>query len=152
MAVAQPNYAPERKPRIANARTARNATQSRIVKNSRERYGGLMRVGAVLAVVLSGLMAYVMLTSNITRLTYAVAHADRQRAHLREQTARLDDKIASMRSDERLAAIARKLGMHEAQTFAVVRLGREPRVAARPFPMLDSIAGWFHGAAAPRVR
>ena len=52
MALAQPAYNPQQKPRIQNPRTARNATQKRIVKTNRARYGALVRVGAVLALVL----------------------------------------------------------------------------------------------------
>ena len=43
---------------------------------------------------------------------------------------RLDDRIAALRSDERLAALAARLGMREPQRFAVVRL-------AAPQPSLD---------------
>ncbi len=151
MALAQPKYAPQAPPRIANPRRARNATQTRITKNSRARYRSLMQVGAVLGLVLTGLMAYVMLTSNITSLTYSVARAEKQKDKLLEQTARLDDKIATMRSDERLAAIAKKLGMHQAQLFAVVRVD-PPAKARSNFPVFDSIAGWFTKAPAPKVR
>jgi cell division protein FtsL len=154
MAVAQPKYASgaSARPRIENPRTARTATQKRIVKNSRARYHGLMQVGAVLGLVLAGLMAYVMLTSNITSLTYSVARAQAQKDALVAETARLDDRIATMRSDERLAAIAKKLGMHDAQLFAVVRVN-PPASAPSKFPVFDSIAGWFvPSAAAPKVR
>ena len=119
MALAQPAYTPQSKPRIANPRTARNATQKRIVKTTRARYGALVRVGAVLTLVLTGLMAYVMLTSNVTSLTYAVAKAHHQRDLLVQDTARLDDQLATLRSQERLAAMARKLQMTDPQLFAV---------------------------------
>lgn len=142
MALAQPRYAPHSKPRIENPRTARNATQTRIAKSARARYGGLLRVGAVLGLVLAGLMAYVMLTSNITSLTYSVAKAHEQRDKLLTQTARLDDRIAALRSDDRLATIARKLGMHDAQLFAVVKLPPSQGHHSG-FPVFDSIAGWF---------
>lgn len=151
MALAQPKY-PHAPPRIANPRTARNATQTRMVKNSRARYRSLLQVGAVLGLVLVGLMAYVMLTSNMTSLTYSVAKAHRQQVRLVAETARLDDQIAAMRSDERLAAIANKLNMHDAQLFAVVQLPPQ-REATRSFPVFDSIAGWFApNAAVARVR
>lgn len=142
MALAQPAYAPQPKPRIPNPRTARNATQKRIVKSNRARYGSLVRVGAVLALVLTGLMAYVMLTSNVTSLTYSVAKAHHKRDILQMQTARLDDQIATARSDERLAAMARKLKMTDPQLFAVVKLAPE-QMSSSHLAVIDSIAGWF---------
>ncbi len=142
MAVAQPAYAPQPKPRIPNPRTARNATQKRIVKTHRARYGALVRVGAVLALVLTGLMAYVMLTSNVTSLTYAVAKAHHERDLLQQQTARLDDQIATARSDERLATMARKLKMSDPQLFAVVHL-TPTETATTHLAVIDSIASWF---------
>ncbi len=148
MALAQPAYAPQPKPRIPNPRTARNATQKRIVKSSRARYGALTRVGAVLTLVLTGLMAYVMLTSNVTSLTYAVAKAHHQRDILQQQSARLDDQIASARSDERLAVMARKLQMSDPQLFAIVRLAPE-QLATSHLAVIDSIASWF--SSAPRT-
>lgn len=145
MALAQPAYAPQAKPRIANPRTARNATQKRIVKTHRARYGALVRVGAVLTLVLTGLMAYVMLTSNVTSLTYSVAKVHQDRDRLLAQTARLDDRIATARSQERLAAMAQKLHMTDPQLFAVVRLPAD-RGSGSHFAVIDSIAGWFGGA------
>lgn len=142
MALAQPTYAPQSKPRIANPRTARNATQKRIVQTNRARYGALVRVGAVLALVLTGLMAYVMLTSNVTSLTYAVAKAHHQRDILQQQTARLDDQIAAARSEERLAAMAHKLQMSDPQLFAVIHLAPE-QIATSHLAVIDSIASWF---------
>ena len=149
MALAQPAYAPQPKPRIPNPRTARNATQKRIVKTHRARYGALVRVGAVLALVLTGLMAYVMLTSNVTSLTYAVAKAHHQRDLLTQQTARLDDQIATARSDERLAAMARKLKMSDPQFFALVHL-TPTETASSHFAVIDTIASWF--TSAPRTQ
>jgi len=142
MALAQPAYAPQPKPRIPNPRTARNATQKRIVNSNRVRYGALVRVGAVLTLVLTGLMAYVMLTSNVTGLTYSVAKAHRQRDILQAQTARLDDQIAAARSEERLAAMAHKLQMTDPQLFAVVHLAPQ-QMGPSHLAVIDSIASWF---------
>lgn len=150
MAIAQPAYAPQPKPRIPNPRTARNATQKRIVKTNRARYGALVRVGAVLALVLSGLMAYVMLTSNVTSLTYADAKAHQDRDRLLAETARLDDRISAASSQERLAAMAQKLHMTDPQLFAVVKLPAD-QVTGSHFAVIDSIAGWFSGAPHPQA-
>ena len=145
----QPQYIEQ--PRIKNPRSARTATSTRIVRNTRARYNAIVRVSIVLGVVLVSLLGYVMLTSNVTSLTYAVAKAHEQRDVLEEEGARLDDRIASLRSDERLARVATKLNMHEPQKFAVVQL-ETPRIANdRGFPAWTAIAGWF-GAATPRVR
>ncbi len=134
----------ERPARIPNPRTVRAATQRRIVRKSRARYTGLTRVLGALACVLALLMAYVLLTSSLTGLSYAVAKASAQREALQEETMRLDDRIAALRSDDRLAAIAARMGMHEPQSFAIVRV-EAPRVArARTaFPILSSLAGFF---------
>ena len=140
----QPQVFHERQ-RIRNPRSARTATKTRIVRNSRARYVGIIRVCSGLGLLLFAFLGYVMLTSNVTSLTYAVARAHHQREALQEETARLDDRIAALRSQERLAAIAAKLGMHESQQFALVTLGAPPVARANAFPVLSSIAGWFGG-------
>jgi hypothetical protein len=128
--------------RIPNPRTVRAATHARIARRSRARYAGVTRVFGVLSCVLALLMVYVLLTSSLTGLSYAVAKAAAQREALQEETMRLDDRIAALRSDDRLAALAARLGMREPQALAVVRL-EQPRVApSRPrFAMLSSLAG-----------
>lgn len=139
----QPRYL-DRAARIPNPRSARTATERRIVRSTRARYAGVARVSVALSAVLALLMGYVMLTSNLTGLSYAVARASTQREELAEETMRLDDRIAALRSDDRLAALASRLGMREPQALAVVRIAppRIVRVASR-FPMLSSLAGFF---------
>ena len=134
----------ERSSRIANPRTVRDATRRRLERRSRARYAGVTRVFLTLTGVLILLMAYVVLTSSLTGLSYAEAKAQAQREALLEETMRLDDRIAAMRSDDRLAQLAARLGMHEPQQIAVVRI-TPPRVArARPrLPILSSLAGFF---------
>ncbi len=144
---------PADRPRIQNPRSARTATQTRIVKNNRARYGSLVRAGAVLTLLIIGLMSYVMLTSNLTSLNYAVAQAHERRAKLQEQSSRLDDRIAMLESDDRLAAIAAKLGMGPPEHLALVKLNQPTRVAVQGLPVLDSIAGWFgHDVHRPHTR
>lgn len=142
----------ETQPRIRNPRRAKSATKTRIVHNSRARYTSIVRVCAVLGVVLASLMGYVMLTSNMTSLTYAVAKAHHDREALQEQTARLDDQLAALRSDERLAKVASKLHMHEAQQFAVIKLTPVVADDSTRIPVLSSIAGWFGGSPHARER
>jgi transposase len=150
MAMAQPKPQVDR-PRIRNPRSARTATQTRIVKNTRARYDSIVRIVACIVLTLVGVMTYLGLHSNATSLSYQLAKAQHRRDALQEQTARLDDRIAQMTSEERLAAIAAKLHMRDAQTFAVVRIEPPPVVASR-FPVLDSIAAWFGAPPRQRVR
>jgi hypothetical protein len=134
----------DRPSRIPNPRTVRAATQRRIVRKSRARYSGVLRVSGALLCVLVLLMSYVVLTSSLTGMSYAVAKARADREALQEETMRLDDRIAALRSDDRLAQLAARLGMREPEHLAVVRM-EPPRVArARSrFPMLSSLAGFF---------
>lgn len=112
----------DRKPRIANPRVARAATRRRIDKKSKARYATISRMSGVLMVVLAFLMGYVVLTSNLTGLSYAVAQAKHDRAELQAETARLDDRIAALRSDDRLAALAARMNMQQPQRFELVQV------------------------------
>ncbi|MGA8385903.1 MAG: hypothetical protein WB687_11475 [Candidatus Cybelea sp.] len=118
---------------------------------SRARYATLVRMLAVLLCVLAFLMGYVVLTSSRTGLSYAVARAAAQREALQEETMRLDDRIAALRSDDRLAELAARLGMRPPQRFAVVRED-EPRIAraGSHFRLLSSLAGFLVPAVAAR--
>jgi hypothetical protein len=131
-------------PRLPNPRSARSATHRRIVHKSRARYGGIVRIGLVMGCMLLLLMGYVVLTSNLTGLNYAVAGAQQHREALEEETLRLDDRIAALRSDDRLSAIAARLGMREPQRFAYVQIPA-PAIARRPrrLAILSSLAGLF---------
>ena len=111
----------ERRPhRIDNPRSAKSAAQRRGVRSVRGRYAGIAQVTFTLAIVSVMLLGYVMLTSNLTGLTYAVNRAHAQREALLEETARLDDKLEALSSDRRLASIAAKLGMKDPQRFGVI--------------------------------
>ena len=118
---------------------------------SRARYATLVRMLAVLLCILFLLMGYVVLTSSRTGLSYAVARAAAQREALQEETMRLDDRIAALRSDDRLAELAARLGMRQPQRFAVVRED-EPRIAraGSHFRLLSSLAGFLVPAVAAR--
>ena len=144
----------EARPRIANPRSAKAAAQTRIVRTSRAKYAGLIRVGAVVGTVLATLLGYVWLTSNVTSMTYAVASAHQRRETLVEANNRLDDQLAIARSDERLARLAARLNMHEPQRLSVIVAPARRTVAQRAsFPVFSTIAGWFGGShAAPQER
>jgi uncharacterized membrane protein YgcG len=87
-------------------------------------------------------MFYVMLMANLTSLNYAVSRADRQRASLQAETARLEDRLAALRSDDRLSKMATQLRMREPAQFAMVTLPpAQPQGRSRLF--LSSLASWF---------
>lgn len=131
-------------PRIRNARTAKNATHRRISRKERARYIGLVRFCGVLAVSLALVMLYVMLTARMTSLNYSVAKAQRERASLQAETARLDDRLAALRSDDRLAGVAARLGMQDPQQFAIVALPSPARLPDRSrLALLAGLASLF---------
>lgn len=134
--------------RLKNPRAARTASERRKMRTARARYAGIARLSAVIAVVLPFFMGYVVLTSSLTGTSYALASAHERREALLEETMRLDDRIAALRSDQRLSAVAARLGMRDPQRIALVTLP-----AARPagdrthVALLSSLAGWFAPAA-----
>ena len=133
----------ETQPRISNPRSARTASHTRRKKSAKKRYAHLAQFIGVLGLVVVMLMTYVMLMSNLTSLNYAVARAQRERISLQDQTARLDDRIATLRSQERLAAIANKLGMRDAQQYAIVALPQPHAVHHENVALLSALGGWF---------
>ncbi len=132
-------------------RTVRGATQRRKQRTARARHANVGRAFGCVLCACALLMGYVVLTSNLTGLSYALASAQAKREALVAQTMRLDDRIAALRSDDRLAAVAARLGMREPEQFAVVTV-QAPRVArARArFPVLSSLAGLFAPAISSR--
>jgi len=110
---------------------ARDASRRRVRRSRLRGYTMLGRMVAVLAVVFICTISYVMLMANLTSLNYALGRESATRLGLLDETTRLDDQIAHLRSRERLADVAAKLGMHDPQTFAVVEL---PRPVASPPP------------------
>lgn len=144
----QPRYL-DRPVRVRNPRVARAATQRRIVHKSRARYSAILRVSIAIGCLLAVFMGYVVLTSTLTGLSYAVAKAHHQREAMLEDTMRMDDRIAALRSDERLSVLAGRLGMKDPERFAVVRLVAPAPVAAHPrVAVLSSLAGFFMPAVA----
>lgn len=133
-------------PRIPNVRAARHATQRRRKHSTRARHATLLRFSAGLFVVFAMVMGYVMLMANLTSMNYAVARAERQRAALVDQTARLDDRVAALRSQERLSRVATMLGMRDAQQYAVVSLAPAAKAAKAAHvrgPLLGNLAALF---------
>jgi len=85
-------------------------------------YSTSARIFGVLTAVLAPVMIYVMLTSRLTSLNYALAAAETQRTQMQQDLQRLDDRIAHLESRERLAQVAAKLGMRDPSRFEVVTL------------------------------
>ena len=85
-------------------------------------YGSCARIVAALSAVLAPVMVYVMLTSNLTSMNYALAAAETQRTQMQQDLQRLDDRIAHLESRERLAQVAAKLGMRDPNRYEVVTL------------------------------
>jgi cell division protein FtsL len=123
--------------RIRNPRTARSATQRRIARNQRSRYAAVTWITFGVAVALAILLAYVRLTSSITALSYAVDRAHGQRADMQMQDARLDDEIASLTSDDRLASVAARLGMVQPTQFVRISLLPAPASQSHPLAFLS---------------
>jgi hypothetical protein len=141
--VIQPRHF-DRPIRLKNPRVARAATERRMVRKSRERYSSIVRVSFAIGGLLVLFMGYVVLTSSLTGMSYAVARAHQQREALLEETLRLDDRIAALQSDERLSAMAGRMGMKDPQQIAVVRLRRSQTTGDRPrVAVLSSLAGFF---------
>ncbi|TAM90269.1 hypothetical protein EPN42_06135 [bacterium] len=84
-------------------------------------------------------MAYVALFAHVTSLGYTYARAQSDLQHARTEHLQLEDQVARLQSPQRLAAIAKRLGMKDPGTELVVRLVPPPTVATRwPLP-LDTI-------------
>ncbi|HUY10800.1 MAG TPA: hypothetical protein VMV73_00910 [Candidatus Dormibacteraeota bacterium] len=137
--------------RIPNPRSARIATERRVVRYSRARYRPIALALGTLIAVLVPVTGYVMLTSSMTGLTYAVGKAHAQRNRLRDETLRLEDRVEQLSSDARLARIAAQLHMHPASTAIAMQL--EPAQAAQPrIAFLSDIARWFQRAPVKKRR
>jgi cell division protein FtsL len=104
------------------------------------RYGSCVKVLLGLGLVLAPVMSYVMLTSNLTGLTYALTSAEAQRTKLQGDVQRLDDRIAHLESRERLYQIAKQLGMRDPNRYEVVTLA--PPAPARKTGGL-AFLGWL---------
>jgi cell division protein FtsL len=107
---------------VANARAAKQATYRRVSRKRRAHYSGLLNFCSILTLGLFVVMLYVMGTAHLTSLNYAVARAQRERAALQSEDARLDDQLAALESDDRLARVAARLHMVDPQQFALVAL------------------------------
>lgn len=125
-------------------RVAKNATARRFSRKERARYRTLVQFSGALVCAVLLFMVYLGLNAHLTSLNYAFVKAESERAALQGQTARMDEQLAALRSDDRLAAIAAKLHMQEGQQFAIVELPSATQPARRTrVALLTSLAGFF---------
>ena len=135
-----PRELPQPPPR--KQQLARDASRRRVRRSRMQGYAMLGRIVGVLAIVFALMLSYVMLMANLTSLNYALGRASATRLGLLDETTRLDDQIAHLRSRERLADVAAKLHMHDPKTFAVVGL---PHPVASPPPSgIAFLGALFH--------
>jgi cell division protein FtsL len=137
--IAQPKFSA---PPPRHVERIRTATKRRTRRNRRRVHRPLFAVLTLAVVVVLPLLGYVTLTANLTSLNYALSRAERDRSKLAEESQRLDNKIVQLKSEDRLAAIAVRLKMHDPHVYAVVRVP-EPRV--QPEPPGIALFSWISG-------
>ncbi|MGB8268000.1 MAG: hypothetical protein WCE44_16885 [Candidatus Velthaea sp.] len=122
---------------------ARSATKRRTQRARRRNTVAFGRIIVIVAAAALPVLIYVMLTAWLTSTSYALAHATQAKAHLLEESQRLDDRIARLESPERLALVAAQLHMHDPHVYAVVNLPdlRAPE-APRPIAFFGA-ASWL---------
>ncbi|HVA38024.1 MAG TPA: hypothetical protein VNJ51_10475 [Candidatus Dormibacteraeota bacterium] len=98
-----------------------------------------LRIVAVASLPFILVMAYVALFAHVTTLGYAYARAQGELAKAQAEHTQLQDETARLESPQRLAAIAKRLGMRDPGTELVVRLGAPPAVASRG-PLASGVA------------
>lgn len=144
----QPRHEPDRPesaPRHATPRRVRrpgDAARLRQARARRRRYRGPAQICAALCGLLILVMAYLGLMGNLTALSDRIARAAAERSVLQEQSLRLDDQIARLKSRERLAQIATKLKLQQPSVYAVVTVPPGPD---------DSADGWARAPGVPQI-
>jgi hypothetical protein len=132
---------------VVPGRAARVAVVGRRKAGVRRRYRPLKVVGSWITLVTIGMIVYLSLLSNITRVGYELARANHQRSILQEQTARLDDDLDHLKALDRLSDVAARLNMHDASTYVVVQLPQSRSSAEREhahgLAFLTAISGWI---------
>jgi hypothetical protein len=118
----------------------RRATKRRVRRSRVRVHRPVMAVLALVILALVPLLAYVKLTSDLTSMNYALASTEHERTLLLDDSQRLEDTIARLKSSERLAQLATQLKMHEPQVYAVVQL---PVPKIQPKPTGIAFFGWI---------
>ena len=125
------------------SRAGRGAVTRRRAHSRRARYAAVVRIVATLAVVTLCVFVYLALMANVTRMSYELTRNAQTRAQLLDETTRLDERLQTLESRERLARIAKDLGMTESAKLTVARLP-EPAAPPRGGAFLASLTAWLH--------
>ncbi len=115
----------------------------RRARSRRERYSVAVQIVATLSLLTICVVVYLGLMANVTRMSYQLTRDAQSRARLIEETTRLDERLETLESRERLARIAKDLGMKESATLSVARLP-EPPAPAHGGTFLASLTAWLH--------
>lgn len=142
--IAQPHYDFPDAPRPrTGSRAGRGAVTRRRARSRRVRYAAVVRIVATLAILTLGVFIYLALMANVTRMSYELTRNAQTRAKLIDETTRLDQRLGELESRERLARIAKDLGMKESATMSVARLP-EPPAPSHGGAFLASLTAWLH--------
>jgi len=108
----------------------------------RERYSAVVQIVATLAVLTLCVFVYLGLMANVTRMSYELTRNAQTRAKLIDETTRLDERLEALESHERLAQIAKSLGMKESAALTVARLPQSP-TAPHGGTFLAALTAWL---------
>jgi hypothetical protein len=118
----------------------RRATKRRVRRTRARVHRPVLAVLTLAVLALMPLLGYVKLTSDLTSMNYALASTERDRTLLLDDSQRLDDKIARLKSQEHLAQLAVQLKMHDPHVYAIVQL---PVPKVQPKPTGIAFFGWI---------
>ena len=128
--IARPLPAPERnrvkKLRVAGTRAGRVASQRRRQRTRRLRYESAVRIVAAVGALTAVVMLYLFLLTSADSLHHQIRVESKLVSDLEYQNQKLSERIESLRSDERLVAVAARLKMHDPSAYAVVRVPVPP--------------------------
>jgi cell division protein FtsL len=133
----------EELPRRSGTRAGRNAVNNRRARTRRGRYASVVRFVSGVAVLTLVVVVYLALMANVTRMNYELMHDAKARAQLVDETTRLDERLEALEARERLAKIAKQLGMQQAAVETVARLP-QPQAAPGGVAFLASLSAWLH--------
>lgn len=132
--------AQQQRPRVQER--AREAARRRTRRQRLNGYAMLARICAITGILLAPVMLYVLLMGRLTALNYTLEKVMHDRTLLQEDSQRLDDRIARLKSPEHLAQLAAQLRMHDPHVYAVVDV---PLPAATPLPSgIAFLGALFH--------
>jgi cell division protein FtsL len=124
------------------SRAGRGAVTKRRARSRRERYSSVVQIVATLAMLTLCVFVYLGLMANVTRMSYELTRNAQTRAKLIDETTRLDERLEALESRERLAQIAKSLGMKESAALTVARLPQTPS-APRGGTFLAALTAWL---------